>query len=193
VNELNILYNAALIVRNNLKAHDGIKIPWPPLSTDITIDNVKKSVPIMLFNFLAWCCGCSSEAILEDLVNVDEQSSSRLFSICQDIIFFVSNGKAFTTKHVAISMAIRQLTRNTQLTSMLNNFGHCMSHSYTLYHETALAERNISSSAIIPDGFSQNVSTVLAWDNDDFSEETSTGNFKTFCLTILKIYLCILM
>lgn len=173
INELQILYEAALIIKKHLKDHAAMNIPWPPLSSDISNENVKNSVPVVLFNFLAWISDCSTEPSLESFIEVESDKNIKLLSFCQDIMFLLSNGRNFAPKHIAISMAVRQLTRSTKLTSMLNKFGHCMSHHYTLSHETALAERNLSS--IIPNGFQHNTSTILAWDNDDFCEETVTG------------------
>ena len=53
VNELQILYNAALILQNKLKEMPKLNLPWPPLASDLTLDNVKKVVPCELFNVLA--------------------------------------------------------------------------------------------------------------------------------------------
>jgi hypothetical protein len=54
-----------------------------------------------------------------------------------------------------------------------------MSHSFVLCHETALAQMNISNDSAIPPGFVSDVPTTLAWDNDDFSEETRSGKGTT--------------
>ena len=76
-------------------------------------------------------------------------------------------------------MALRQLTGSASVISLLSGLGHCMSHSYVLAHETALAQLNISKDDIIPPGFICNAPTTLAWDNDDFSEETRSGKGTT--------------
>ena len=54
-----------------------------------------------------------------------------------------------------------------------------MSHSFVLCHETALVQMNISNESAIPPGFVSDVPTILAWDNDDFSEETRSGKGTT--------------
>ena len=54
-----------------------------------------------------------------------------------------------------------------------------MSHSYVLCHKTALAQMHISNDSAIPPGFVSDVPTTLAWDNDDFSEETRSGKGTT--------------
>ena len=76
-------------------------------------------------------------------------------------------------------MALRQLTGSASVISLLSGFGHCMSYSYVLCHETALAQMNMSNDSAIPPGFTCNVPTTLAWDNDDFSEETRSGKGTT--------------
>ena len=54
-----------------------------------------------------------------------------------------------------------------------------MSHSYVISYETALAQMNISNESAIPPGFVSDISTILAWDNDDFSEEIRSGKGTT--------------
>ena len=55
-----------------------------------------------------------------------------------------------------------------------------MSREYVLRHETALAQVNVSSEGryLLP-GFYNYIFTTLAWNNDDFCEETKTGNGTT--------------
>ena len=68
-------------------------------------------------------------------------------------------------------MALRQVTGSASVISLLSSLGHCMSHSYVLAHETALAQLNISKDSIFPLGFITTAPTTLAWDNDNFLEE----------------------
>ena len=51
VNELQILYNAASIVKNNLQNTPDLKFPWPPLACDLTVEIPRKS-------FLQPCSTC---------------------------------------------------------------------------------------------------------------------------------------
>ena len=77
-------------------------------------------------------------------------------------------------------MALRQLTGSSSvICALLNGLGHCISHSFVLNHETALAQLNISRDSAIPPGFISNTPTILVWDNDDFSEETRSGKGTT--------------
>ena len=45
-----------------------------------------------------------------------------------------------------------------------------------LRHETALVQLKISEEGMLPPGFVEGARTTLAWNNDDFKEETKTGN-----------------
>ena len=179
VNELQILYNAALILRQKMQEIQKLNLPWPPLASDLTMDNVRKVVPCELFNVLAWICGFSSEPTLNEYVPIEGKNSAKLTSIEQDLVNLASGGRNPTPKSIALAMALRQLTGSASVISLLSGLGHCMSHSFVLCHETALAQMNISNDFAIPPGFVSDVPTTLAWDNDDFSEETRSGKGTT--------------
>ena len=40
VNELQILYNAALILHQKVQEIPKLNLPWPPLASDLTRDNI---------------------------------------------------------------------------------------------------------------------------------------------------------
>lgn len=44
---------------------------------------------------------------------------------------------------MSLAMAIRHLSGSAQLISLLNGFGHCVSHSVTFNHDTALANQEV--------------------------------------------------
>ena len=46
VNELQILYNAAMILREKVQEIPKLNLPWPPLASDLTMDNVQKVVHV---------------------------------------------------------------------------------------------------------------------------------------------------
>ena len=179
VNELQILYNAALILRQKVQEIPKLNLPWPPLASDLTMDNVRKVVPCELFNVLAWICGFSSEPTLNEYVPIEGKNSAKLTSIAQDLVNLASGGRNPTPKSIALAMALRQLTGSASVISLLSGLGHCMSHSFVLCYETALAQMNISNDSAIPPGFVSDVPTTLAWDNDDFSEGTRSGKGTT--------------
>ena len=81
-----------------------------------------------------------------------------------------------TPKHLVLGMTVRHLTGSSKLISILNGFGHSVSHSVVLQYDTALGKlqmahgENVLPSAVAPDTYS-----TLAWDNWDFGEETLSG------------------
>ena len=169
VNELQILYNAALIHRQKVQEIPKLNLPWPPLASDLTMHNVRKVVPCELFNVLAWICGFSSEPTLNEYVPIEGKNSAKLTSIALDLVNLASGGRNPMPKSIALAMALRQLTGSASVISLLSGLGHCMPHSFVLCHETALAQMNISNDSDIPPGYARDVPTTLAWDNDDFS------------------------
>ena len=60
VSELQILYNAAMILHEKVQEIPKLNLPSPPLASHLTMDNVQKVVPCELYNVLAWICGFSS-------------------------------------------------------------------------------------------------------------------------------------
>ena len=117
---------------------------WPPLALDPTMDNIKKVVPCGIFNTMAWICGLSTEPTLDSYVDIDGKESAKLMSISQDLVGLASAQRNLTPKSIALAMALRQLTGSASVKSLVSGFGHCMSHSFVLAHETALAQLNIS-------------------------------------------------
>jgi hypothetical protein len=138
LNELQVLYNAALILKKKVHEIPKLDLPWPPLASDLTMTNVKKMVPCELFNTLAWICGFSSEPTLNNYVEIDHKESAKLMSITQDLVNLASNQRNPTPKSIALAMALRQLTGSASVISLLSGLGHCMSYSFVLSHETAL-------------------------------------------------------
>ena len=53
------LYKASIIIKTALKGTSDFFETWPPPSHQFTMDSCHKSVPMELFNFLAWCAGAS--------------------------------------------------------------------------------------------------------------------------------------
>ena len=86
LNELHVLFNAAVILRNALQKKPGLVTPWPPLACDLTMENSKNVVPVSLFNFLAWMTASSDDAQLEKHIKIVENGRyNKLMSIAQDI------------------------------------------------------------------------------------------------------------
>lgn len=92
-------------------------------------------------------------------------------AIAQDLIYHESNGRNPTPKSMALAMAVRQITGSERLIRILNGFGHCVSHSSVLRHDTALAEQSINSSKELPNNVLPGKFATVVVDNADFGEE----------------------
>ena len=179
LNELHILYHASMLLKEKLATVQGLQVPWPPLAADINDENVENIVEPSLFNFLAWTLGFSNDAQVSSYVAVTDKQNSRVKSLAQEMVLIASDGRKFTPKSLSLAMAMRQLTGSSKVIELLNQFGHCLSHNFVLRHETALAEMCISEKGTVPTGVSKNQNLTIAWDNDDFLEDTKTGRDTT--------------
>ena len=85
-------------------------------------------------------------------------------------------------RHLALGTAVRHLTGSAELVSMLNHFGHCISHTSVLELETAVCRNILQSSNLLPVSVSadSNVVTHFCWDNFDLQEETVSGSGTTY-------------
>ncbi|XP_028391978.1 uncharacterized protein LOC114516648 isoform X2 [Dendronephthya gigantea] len=164
----------ALALKDAIKRAPAMNATWPPSSVDLSTDQVHKMVPILLFNFIAWTLGFSDYPTMSTRLELEESQLTKVMSICQDMLFIASNGRKQTPKSLGLGMAVRQLTRSSQLTQILNGFGHCSSHSAILTYETNLARLAIKSDCYIPKGAEKHKFTCLVYDNDDFSEDSRT-------------------
>ena len=53
-------------------------------------------------------------------------------------------------EHLAFGTAVRHLTESAELASMLNHFGHCISHASIVELETAVCHNNMQSTSLLP-------------------------------------------
>ena len=166
------LYDVAAALRTSMNEFKNMQMPWPPISTDFSQEQVLQMIPVKLFNFISWCFGFSDEPEMNSHVTLNEGHLKKVLSICQDMLFINSNGRMQTPKSLALGMTIRQLTRSSQLTDILNGFGHCASRYAVLTHETDLAKLAVTSNTNIPKDIIKGKFTCLVFDNNDFSEES---------------------
>ena len=62
-----------------------------------------------------------------------------ILSLGQDIIYNVYRGQIKTPKHVALPIAVKHITENSELVTMLNYLSHTMSETQGKGYETAIA------------------------------------------------------
>ena len=174
------LFHAALEVRLLIKERNGVDSGWPPDSHDLTLALATKSIPVKLYNFLAWSLEFSCEPIDDEMVDIIPSEKTKVVSIAQDLIYAESSGKKQTHKSLALGMTVRQMTGSVRLLKILHGLGHTASTDTVYRHDSALA---ISSSngqeIIIPRNINPEAFTTIVWDNNDFSEETVSGKGTT--------------
>jgi hypothetical protein len=66
---------------------------------------VKTLVSPLLFNSMAWMLGFSDDPDDADYIELDEQTTSKIF---QDLVYISSRGKVQTPKSLALAMTVRQ-------------------------------------------------------------------------------------
>ncbi|KAG8174787.1 hypothetical protein JTE90_013187 [Oedothorax gibbosus] len=73
-------------------------------------------------------------------------------------------------------MTVHHLTNSAKLTIVLNGLDHSVSQSVVLQHDTDLALKQLNSKSPFPEGFQKQVFTTLVMGNNDFGEETLSGD-----------------
>ena len=188
------LYKAALFLRSEVKALKN-KMPFPPKPTDLAEDNVQ--VPSALYNFLVWLLVGDTEAdgsrITLDRVKPPASSVDQrhIMSLAQDMIHTVTKGRVKTAKHVALPIAVKQMTGSAQTVTLLNHFGCGLSKSQISEIETAMAENIVQQqqqqTAFVPSNISKGSFVHFCWDNNDINEETLSGRGTTHCTNGIAI------
>ena len=182
------IYSVALKLKENIQVHSRSWYEnWPPLSTDISSESVKKVVSPLLFNFISWLLGYSEDPEESNYVELNENATVKVFSICQDLVYNSSKGRNQTPKSLALAIAVKQISGCSNLIRVLNGLGHCVSLSSTTAYDTALAQLAINTSDIIPREFVPKESTKLVYDNIDFQEEITKQTHVTNGIIIQKV------
>ena len=176
------MYFTALEVKKLLTKCKGVSSEWPPDSQDLTLSLARQSIPVKLYNFLAWCVGFSSDPIKDDRVELSSSEDANIVSIAQDLVYAESKGRKQTHKSLALGMTVRQMTGSVRLLRILHGLGHTASTATVYRHDTALAIASSDGARkemTIPRNVSANTFTTIVWDNNDFDEETVSGKGTT--------------
>ena len=138
------MYAVSLKLRNNLRDHSSSWYEnWPPFASDVNVDSVKKLAPPLLFNFMAWLLGFSDDPDSTDYIALDEKTTAKIFSLCQDMAYVASKGKVQTPKSLALAIAVRQMSDCSGLINILHGFGHSVSLPTTKAYDSAIAKATI--------------------------------------------------
>ena len=87
-------------------------------------------------------------------------------------------------KHVSLGMTVKNLTGSAQVISLLNKFGHYISHNDVLEIESSMAKRQLNnqeSGVVLPTNIHAGQFTTFCYDNNDFKEHTLSGSNTTHC------------
>ena len=176
------MYFTALEINKLLKESTGIDADWPPDSNDLTFTKANLSIPIMLYNFLSWCLGFTSDPVTDEKVKINPTDEKKVVSIAQDLIYAESKGRKQTHKSLALGLAVRQITGSVRLLTILHGLGHTAAASTVSKHDTALAIASIQDHGDeikIPRNINPSAFTTIVWDNNDFNEEKLSGKGTT--------------
>ena len=124
-------------VQNQFQNYQNLH--WPPSfdylnNTDILPKNLTSFLNILL-------AGKAS--------GLSTQKNRIVSSIGQDICRSITNSQWKLPKHILLCMTLRHLFRSKELLTLVNRFGHCESHSFSLELETAIARAVKSSSSLV--------------------------------------------
>ena len=92
-----------------------------------------------------------------------------------------------TPKSLALAMAVRQISGCSNLITLLNGFGHCVSLSSTMAYDTALAQLSLNASNVILKDFIAEHHVNVVYDNIDFGEEAGKQTHVTNGIIIQEI------
>lgn len=174
-----LLHHASKSLKAMIDGHE-YKAQFPPSALSTTLDQFYASVPPELFNFIAVMTGQVKEVdnfSAYDSVEID--NTTKLLSICQDMMMLRRKGRNPCSKSMALGIAVKNITGSAELVSLLNNYGHCVSNN-TLYRaETSIAQKELEKDSMVPAEHLPHKPTTLVYDNIDINEETLTGEGTT--------------
>ncbi|CAB4043920.1 Hypothetical predicted protein, partial [Paramuricea clavata] len=155
------------------------QMSWPPKEDDLKPNIVLKYIPHLLDMF---CTVLFSGSSMESERKKNEKVVRLSNSICQDIVYIVSNGNIKTPKSVLFPVVVKSLCNNTEVIRLNNRHGHGISYDLIEEIETEHALKVLNEQkemrVVIPDEAmkcdNSPVSLMVA-DNIDNLESTLTG------------------
>ena len=155
-----ILYQAARIIKNDIKQCNGIIKPL--CVDDVSIEKGRCLIPESLYSFLSEVI--SRQDILATTVS-DGSTLSAEKGRCvvmqgQDIIHAATNSQVKTPKHIGLAVTIHHLTGSKEVMTLLNRMGHCSSYDDVEIVNTAWA-REMEASNITPAHLSNSLPTMM--------------------------------
>lgn len=102
----------------------------------------------------------------------------KIASICNSIIFSMSNGSIKPSTCLTLGLAVKSITGSRKMINILNRLGHCVSYTLVEELETELAYGSSAETRILPYGLisgCEQLHTHVAFDNYDRFVETLSG------------------
>ncbi|XP_078679472.1 uncharacterized protein LOC144915103 [Branchiostoma floridae x Branchiostoma belcheri] len=165
------IQQAAIDIRDAIRRKQNT-MSWPPRPSELEENalDIPQELRVFLYTLLS-----GSKDLSDGECNARVQRLMK--SYAQDLIFGVSRGQIKQPKHVLLPYAVKSLTNNVELVSILNRCGHGISYSQLEEINTALCLKKMEqcSDIPLPENIHPFVSTTLAWDNIDRLEETLSG------------------
>ena len=130
------MYFTALEVKKLLTECKGVSSEWPPDSQDLTLSLTRQSIPVKLYNFLAWCVGFSSDPVKDDRVEISSSEDANIVSIAQDLVYAEPKGRKQTHKSLALGMTVWQMmtAQNPSWFRAYSINSHCLPTRYCIGH-----------------------------------------------------------
>ncbi|KAK0173987.1 hypothetical protein PV328_007112 [Microctonus aethiopoides] len=155
------LEDVAYNLRNCIKNIDS-----HPLPKHLTADDINRGeceIPQRLLNFMQnLILGPNAQEINNN------QTMTKITSICSDIIYAVMRGKCKPAKNLTLGLAMKSLTNSRQVLTMLNRYGHTIDYHLAEELETEMTYTAVGNNILIPTG-------ITAFDNFDRFVDTTSG------------------
>ena len=129
-------------------ASQHLKIGWAPTANDIR-DSAQQLIPPQLINVLAWIIGSADVVEFDNFVETGDDVRRKLLSVLQDIVYISTMERKTMPRHVALGLTMRHMTGPSSIVGILNG----LVHSAVLEHDTALANKQLCTDNIAPEGF----------------------------------------
>ena len=184
-----ILYQAARIIKNDIKQCNGIIKPL--CVDDVSIEKGRCLIPESLYSFLSEVISRQDKkaTTVSDGATLSAEKGRRVVMLGQDIIHAATNSQVKTPKHVGLAVTIHHLTGSKEVVTLLNRMGHCSSYDDVEIVNTAWAREMVARSqqtgVVILSNITAGPFVQFAVDNNDFIEETLDGKQTTHATTLV--------
>ena len=120
-----ILYQAAQIMKNDIKQCNGISIK-PLCVDDVSIEKGRCLIPKSLHSFLSEVSRQDkTDTTVLDGSTLSADKGRHVVMLGQDIIPAATNSQVKTPKHIGLAVTIHHLTGSKEVVTLLNRMGHC--------------------------------------------------------------------